>query len=204
MSVIVKKAMAFCIMLIVIISISACGTDTSMVEDIENKQDSSTVQNTSEIESELKNNDGKSETDAEKVETNETNETAEATESKEATEDSNSIDIDLTVLSSTMIYSEVYNMMSNPDEYLGKTIKIIGQYNASQLDGTEKYYHFVVISDATACCQNGIEFIWDDNSHVYPDEYPENNAVIEIVGVFSSYEESGSTYYYLKTDGITK
>lgn len=195
MSVIVKKAMAFCIMLIVIISISACGTDTSMVEDIENKQDSSTVQSTSETESELKNNDGKSETDVEEVETNETDET---------TEDNNSIDIDLAVLSSTMVYSEVYNMMSNPDEYLGKTIKIIGQYNAIQLDGTEKYYHFVVISDATACCQNGIEFIWDDNSHVYPDEYPENNAVIEIVGVLSSYEESGSTYYYLKTDGITK
>jgi len=191
MSVIVKKAMAICIMLIVIMSTSACGTDTSMVEEIENKQDNSTVQSTSETENELKNNDEKSETDTEEVETNETN------------EDSNSIDIDLTALSSTMVYSEVYNMMVYPDEYLGKTIKIVGPYYASQLDGTEKYYHFVIISDATACCQNGMEFIWDDNSPVYPDEYPENDTIIEVVGVFSSYEESGDTYYYLKTDGIT-
>jgi len=189
LSVKVKKVMALCIMLIVIMSTSACGTDTSMVEEIADKQDSSTVQSTSGTESELLNNDEKSVTDAEEVET---------------IEDNNSVDIDLTVLSSTMVYSEVYNMMVNPDEYMGKTIKVIGPYYASQLVyGTEKYYHFVVISDATACCQNGIEFIWNDNSHVYPDEYPENNTVIEVVGVFSSYEESGDTYYYLKTDGIT-
>ncbi|KAF5041745.1 hypothetical protein DSECCO2_519820 [anaerobic digester metagenome] len=138
------------------------------------------------MESNLQDNDEKNETDIEE------------------TKDINDVDVDLTVLSSTMVYSEVYNMMVNPDVYLGKTIKVIGPYYAGQLVyGAEKYYHFVVISDATACCQNGIEFIWDDNSHVYPDEYPKDNTVIEITGVFSSYEESGNTYYYLKADGIT-
>jgi hypothetical protein len=188
MSIIVKKAMALCIMLIVIMSMSACGKDTSMVEEIADKQDGSTVQSTTETKNKLQDSEEKSEIDMEEAET----------------QDINDVDIDLTVLGSTMVYSEVYNMMVNPDEYLGKTIKIIGPYYASQLVyGTEKYYHFVVINDATACCQNGMEFIWDDNSHVYPDEYPENNTVIEITGVFSSYEESGDTYYYLKTDGIT-
>jgi len=110
----------------------------------------------------------------------------------------------LTLLSSTMVYSEVYNMMVNPDNYLGKTIKIIGPYNAEYFEETGKYYHFIIISDATACCQNGIEFIWDDNSHTYPDDYPEDNTIIEVVGIFSSYEESGGTYYYLKTEAIAK
>lgn len=185
MSIIVKKIITSCIILILTMSMSACGKDTSMVEEIVNKQDG-TIQGTAEVESKLQDNDEKNETDIEE------------------TKDINDVDVDLTVLSSTMVYSEVYNMMVNPDVYLGKTIKVIGPYYAGQLVyGTEKYYHFVVISDATACCQNGIEFIWDDNSHVYPDEYPKDNTVIEITGVFSSYEESGNTYYYLKADGIT-
>ncbi|MEA5083579.1 MAG: hypothetical protein VB018_05420 [Lachnospiraceae bacterium] len=116
----------------------------------------------------------------------------------------NSTDVDLTILSSTMVYAEVYNMMLNPDEYVGKTIKIKGPYYAEYWDDTQKYYHYVIISDATACCQSGIEFIWDDNSHVYPDEYPENETEIEIRGVFSSYEELGQKYYYLNVEDINE
>lgn len=113
------------------------------------------------------------------------------------------IDVDLTKLSSTMVYSEVYNMMSKPEDYVGKTIKIEGTYYASYWKETGKYYHCVLISDATACCQNGIEFVWDDNTHIYPDEYPSDNTVIELTGVFGLYEEKGETYCYLKTDDIT-
>lgn len=114
------------------------------------------------------------------------------------------LDVDLTVLSSTMVYAEVYNMMLNPDEYVGKKIKIKGLYYAEYLEDTQKYYHYVIISDATACCQSGIEFIWGDNSHIYPDEYPENDTEIEICGVFNSYEEQGQKYYYLSVDDINK
>ncbi len=112
------------------------------------------------------------------------------------------IDIDLTEQSSTIVYAEVYNMMVNPDDYLGKTIKIAGQYYSEYWDQTEKYYFYVVISDATACCQQGIEFIWDQGKHKYPDEYPEDNTIVEVTGVFGSYEELGDTYYYLATDDI--
>lgn len=118
-------------------------------------------------------------------------------------EEKSDIDVDLTKLSSTMVYSEVYNMMSKPEDYVGKTIKIEGTYYASYWKDTGKYYHCVLISDATACCQNGIEFVWDDNTHIYPDEYPPDNTVIELTGVFGLYEEKGETYCYLKTDDIT-
>lgn len=30
------------------------------------------------------------------------------------------VDVDLTVLSSTMVYAEVYDMVNTPDNYLGK------------------------------------------------------------------------------------
>ena len=37
------------------------------------------------------------------------------------------VDLDLTVLSSTMVYSEVYNMMNEPEPYEGKMVKMQGQ-----------------------------------------------------------------------------
>ena len=37
-------------------------------------------------------------------------------------ENADNFDVDLTNLSSTMVYSEVYNMMSTPENYIGKTV----------------------------------------------------------------------------------
>jgi len=44
LSITVKKVIAFCIIFMLVMSTSACGKDTSMVEGIADKKDSSTVQ----------------------------------------------------------------------------------------------------------------------------------------------------------------
>lgn len=111
------------------------------------------------------------------------------------------IDIDLTLLSSIMVYSEVYNMVYTPDDYIGKTIKVSGTYSASYYDETDMYYHFVIVDDATECCQSGLEFVWNGN-HVYPSDYPNEGDTIEIIGVYGSYDELGYTYFYLSVDDI--
>ncbi|MGI5898519.1 MAG: hypothetical protein ACOX8S_01175 [Christensenellales bacterium] len=110
-------------------------------------------------------------------------------------------DVDLTALSSTMVFAEVYNIMTNPDDYMGKTIKLSGQYYASYDELFKKYYHFIVIEDATACCQQGLEFAVKGETD-YPQDYPPDGTVIELTGSFSSYDESGYTYYYISTDTI--
>lgn len=107
------------------------------------------------------------------------------------------VDVDLTVLTPNMVYAEVSNMMMYPDNYLGKTIKVSGPYFPMYYDVTDNYYHYVLIEDALACCQNGMEFIWDEGTHTYPDEYPKEDDVIEIVGELKSYKEENYTYYYL-------
>jgi len=112
------------------------------------------------------------------------------------------VDVDLTALGSTMVYAEVYNMMTNPKGYMGKTIKMEGPYNASYFDETGLYYHYVIIEDATACCQQGLEFIWN-GEHTYPDDYPKEQERIEVTGVFGSYDELGKAYYYLSVDDIS-
>ena len=45
------------------------------------------------------------------------------------------IDVDLTQMNATMVYSEVYNMLYYPDEYVGKIVKINGPF--LPFDGTE-------------------------------------------------------------------
>jgi len=113
------------------------------------------------------------------------------------------VDIDLTAMSSTMVYAEVYNMLLYPERYVGKTVKASGEYYASYWEETDTYYHYVVIADAAACCEQGLEFIWDEGAHSYPADYPVDYTPVEIIGTFGMYEEGGYDYSYLATDGIT-
>ena len=112
------------------------------------------------------------------------------------------VDVDLTVLSSTMVYSEVYNMLYNdPAHYLGKTVKARGEFSIYQLvtDGvlqSAPVSYACIISDAAACCAEGMEFVLEGD-YTYPDDYPELGAEITVIGEFQSYEENGMTWYHL-------
>ena len=115
------------------------------------------------------------------------NQTIISTETGSQTE--TGVDYDLTTMSKSMVYATVYQLMIDPDSYRGKTFRIMGDYYASYYEATEKYYHYCVIQDATACCAQGLEFVWGDGSHVYPDEYPAENTSIVVQGVFETYTE---------------
>lgn len=90
-------------------------------------------------------------------------------------------DVDLTTLSSTMVYAEVFNMMMNPDEYVGKQIRIQGQFTAHQDDATGRVSCGVIVKDATACCAQGFDLLMPDNA-VYPDDYPALDEEITVTG----------------------
>lgn len=40
------------------------------------------------------------------------------------------------------------------------------------IDLTAMDYFFVIVRDATACCAQGIEFVWGDGSHDFPASIP--------------------------------
>ena len=107
------------------------------------------------------------------------------------------IDVDLTLLSSTMVFSEVSNIISNPPDYAGKTIKMRGIYNCYEDPNTGNHYCACVIPDATACCAQGIEFVLSDR-YSYPEDYPTVNDPVCVVGVFDLYEENGVFYCTLR------
>jgi len=111
------------------------------------------------------------------------------------------IDLDLTMLSSTLAYGEAINIISNPKDYAGRTIKIRGPYYADYQQ-TGSATHYVIVSDETSCCRQGLRFIWD-GMHKYPEDYPYENAQIELVGEYKTYEEYGRVYGYLFVGGIS-
>ena len=103
------------------------------------------------------------------------------------------IDVDLTVLSSSMVYAEVYNMMTVPSQYVGKIIKMQGIYDTMYDDSTDKQYYFCIIQDATACCAQGIEFVLEDES-----TYPDPQETVTVIGRFETYMEGENMYCTLK------
>ena len=108
------------------------------------------------------------------------------------------VDFDLTQMDSDMVYATVFQFMRDPDSYVGKTVKMSGLYNAIFTEDSSNRYDVCLVEDAAACCSQGIEFIWEDGSHEYPKEYPEENAVITVKGVFETYKEKGDEQLYCR------
>ena len=106
------------------------------------------------------------------------------------------VDLDLSRMSGTVVYAQVYNMMCDPDSYLGKVIRMAGYYNYFDDQASGIVYHACVVPDATACCAQGTEFIWA-GEHAWPDDYPEIGTDIIVTGRLEMYEENGAKYLHL-------
>ena len=108
------------------------------------------------------------------------------------------VDYDLSLMSPDMVYASVYQLMNDPSEFEGKVFRMEGIYYASYFEVTEKIYHYVIVEDAAACCAQGIEFVWGDGSHVYPDEYPKNESRVMVEGTFETYREENDSRLYCR------
>ena len=175
----------FCLLLAVCMmaSLCACGKDSE--KDVGNDTLSS---------------DEEASASAESIPMPKEQETSEESEQPQAS--SNGVEVDLTVLSSTMVYSDVYNMLYYDQEsYYGKTVKANGIFAIYQMvvDGVtqpDPVAYACIIADATACCAEGMEFVLEGD-YTYPDDYPELGTEITVIGEFQSYEENGMTWYHL-------
>ena len=104
--------------------------------------------------------------------------------------------IDLTKMSSTMVYAEVYNMMYLPENYEGTTVKMKGEFAVYEDTVVDKVYMACLISDALACCQQGIEFEVTGDLK-FPEDFPEVGSEIIVEGVFTTYIENEYMYCHL-------
>ncbi len=106
------------------------------------------------------------------------------------------VDLDLSVMSGTVVYAQVYNMVCDPNAYLGKIIRMSGYYSYAENPALGIVYHACIIPDATACCAQGIEFVWA-GEHAWPEDYPESGSGITVTGRLELYEEDGVMYLHL-------
>lgn len=138
-------------------------------------------------------------------ETRESNATGSSNKGNETTDKAKDtgVDYDLTTMNSDMVYASVYQLMVDPETYVGKTFKMQGTYYSTFYEPTNKYYHYVIIEDAAACCAQGLEFVWGDGSHVYPDEYPANESRVEVSGTFETYKEGEDERLYCRIVNAT-
>ena len=217
----IKRIMALILVLGMILTVTGCsGGDSQTMGsrlNTENAVDKVLNQKTDSVYQE---EDRKSETEpATEMETTTETESATEPESASATEStseptygqvvngdssviaqykSEGVDVDLTLMGKDLIYATVYQMMSKPEEYEGKTIRIEGKYYASYYPITDKYYNYCLIADALACCSQGLEFELGGDA-VYPDDYPADQSQVIVTGVFETYtEEAGQTFYYCR------
>lgn len=111
------------------------------------------------------------------------------------------VDLDLTKMSATMIYSTIFDMLIMPEDYVEKIIKLSGWFETYTDPQTGEMYYAVVVPDATACCQQGLEFVWKGN-HTYPDDFPKSGQNITVTGIYKMIENDGVTYTYLEANSV--
>ena len=192
------------------ITLIGCGVKNS----VSSNTDVLTEDNTSEIMSEANsviNNESKDTPvdNSDRIENVATNESEENTDANtqdvndKAKEISGEVDVDLTTMSSLLVYSEVYNMVFYPERYVGKTVRMKGVNSVYYDEEAGKYYFACFISDATACCQQGIEYQLTDE-YLIPDDYPEDLADVCVEGRFDTYMEGEYTYCVLRDAVLLK
>ena len=191
-----KKILACIICLTLAFGVTACGKasdkdsngDTKIISDAKNKQENSKSNTKKEVsKKEVAGDAGKGKSSKSKSKTSR-----------------NKIDIDLNNLNANVVYSQVFLMMTEPDKFIGKRIRMSGQFNVyaaqeGNPSGVTEYYA-IIIADAQACCQQGIEFVWP--GHTYPDGFPEVKSNASVTGIFEVYEENGKKYCRLIADTV--
>lgn len=191
-----KKILACIICLTLAFGVTACGKasdkdsngDTKIISDAKNKQENSKSNTKKEVsKKEVAGDAGKGKSSKSKSKTN-----------------SNKIDVDLNNLNANVVYSQVFLMMTEPDKFIGKRIRMSGQFNVyaaqeGNPSGVTEYYA-IIIADAQACCQQGIEFVWP--GHTYPEGFPEVKSNASVTGIFEVYEENGKKYCRLVADTV--
>lgn len=196
-----KKILACIICLTLAFGVTACGKasdkdsngDTKIISDAKNKQENSKSNTKKEV-SKKEVNKKEVAGDAGK---------GKSSKSKSKTK-GNKIDVDLNNLNANVVYSQVFLMMTEPDKFIGKRIRMSGQFNVyaaqeGNPSGVTEYYA-IIIADAQACCQQGIEFVWP--GHTYPDGFPEVKSNASVTGIFEVYEENGKKYCRLVADSV--
>lgn len=116
---------------------------------------------------------------------------------------SKKFDIDFSKMNYTMMSAQIFDMMIEPESYIGKTVKFTGQFLSTFDEESRIRFYSILKYDATACCQTGLPFIWE-GTHDFPEDYPEELSDIEICGTLQQKQINGMDFFYIDTKEIKR
>jgi uncharacterized membrane protein YcgQ (UPF0703/DUF1980 family) len=110
----------------------------------------------------------------------------------------------VTEIKEKMFIAQINDVYSNPEDYIGNTIKLEGLFVSEQYGENEPYCF--VIRYGPGCCGTdgnaGFEVAWN-NQDAASKTYPDNDDWVEAVGILQTYEEDGYPYLYLALSELT-
>jgi hypothetical protein len=116
---------------------------------------------------------------------------------------------DVIEIKEKLFIAQTNDVYLNPDDYLGKTIKLEGLFKSVYSEETDSHYRFV-IRYGPGCCGNdgsaGFEVAWGIPNSPNPrllESYPLEDAWVEAVGVLKNYEEDGYPFLYMSLLSLT-
>ncbi len=106
---------------------------------------------------------------------------------------------DVIEIKEKMFVAQTNDVYYNPEDYLGKTLKYEGLFDAYD-DPSNGQTYYAVIRYGPGCCgidlNAGFEVKWEN-------DYPTPNDWVEAVGVLEEYEENGQKYLRLALSSLT-
>lgn len=112
--------------------------------------------------------------------------------------DYDSVDYDLTTMSSDMVYATVYQMMTNPDKYVGKVFKMVEHF----IHHITKIQTNIIITALYKMQQHAVHREWNLYGMMIPMctrmIIQVENSNIVVTGVFETYREDGDKNLYCR------
>jgi uncharacterized membrane protein YcgQ (UPF0703/DUF1980 family) len=107
---------------------------------------------------------------------------------------------DVVEIKEKMFVSQTNDVYINPDEYLGRTIKLEGMFAFdNEMSPPVRY----VFRYGPGCCgydaTAGFEVVWKDEKTAYPNE----NDWVEATGILENYDDDGEPYLRLALTSLT-
>jgi uncharacterized membrane protein YcgQ (UPF0703/DUF1980 family) len=101
-----------------------------------------------------------------------------------------------------MFIAQINDIYLNPEDYIGKTLKLEGIFQVQQAYTINGNPYYFVIRYGPGCCGSdgnaGFEVMWENGEGIYPQE----NDWVEAVGVLKYYEEDEYPYLCISLSGL--
>lgn len=99
------------------------------------------------------------------------------------------------IITPAIAYSTAATLAQSPEKYLKQEVQAEGCIFSRTDSSTGITYHFIDIADVKGCCNQPLEIELAEGL-----EYPAEDTIVYVYGIWNSYLEDGNTFYRIEAD----